>query len=118
MKIKKRDLLESIWVRVRMGETITDADTGRKIQVTKRQVDTLMSAVVEGIAQALECGEDVAIPGLGIFFVKQYPRGSRIRDVRTGEMRPRRADRMRTVRFKPALRLKERVNATEEAVLA
>lgn len=109
----KKDLLDSVWVKIRMGKQITDVDTGCKIAVSKQQVGTLVDAVIESIVQGLECGDTVAIPGLGIFTTKQYPEGSLVRDVRTGEMRPRRADRMRAIRFKPSSTLKERVNVKE-----
>ncbi len=75
--------------------------------VTKAQAGRCVNALVEALAEALEKGERTALPGLGVFSVKER-KARKGRNPRTGEEITIPAKK--AVVFHPAKSLKEKVN--------
>ena len=80
------------------------ARVAEKAGVSKKQADRCLKAFIEAIVDALQKGERVAIPGFGIFSVRERAE-RRGKNPRTGEtiIIPAR----KVVHFKPAKQLKE-----------
>ena len=74
--------------------------------ITKRQADAALKAAVSAVAEALEKGERVAVPGLGIFSVRERA-ARKGRNPRTGGVIDIPARKV--VVFKPAKNLREGV---------
>jgi DNA-binding protein HU-beta len=74
--------------------------------LTKKQADAALKAAVEAVSNALKKGERVAIPGLGIFTVRQRA-ARKGRNPRTGAVIDIPARKV--VVFKPAKDLREGV---------
>ncbi len=74
--------------------------------VSKKQADRCLKAFIEAVEDALAKGERVALPGFGIFQVKERAE-RKGRNPRTGEIITIPARKV--VVFKPAKQLKERV---------
>ncbi|NPB04950.1 MAG: HU family DNA-binding protein [Aquificae bacterium] len=74
--------------------------------VSKKQADRCLKALIEAITDALEKGERIALPGFGIFQVKERA-ARKGRNPRTGEEITIPARKV--VVFKPAKQLKERI---------
>ncbi len=72
--------------------------------VSKKQADRCLKAFIEALVDALQKGEKVAIPGFGIFQVKERA-ARKGRNPKTGEeiIIPAR----KVVHFKPAKQLRE-----------
>jgi DNA-binding protein HU-beta len=74
--------------------------------ITKKEADAALKAAVQAVSEALQRGERVAIPGFGIFSVKERaPRKGR--NPRTGEVINIPARKV--VVFRPAKDLRESV---------
>ncbi len=74
--------------------------------ISKKEADAALKAAVQAVSEALQRGERVAIPGFGIFSVKERaPRKGR--NPRTGEVINIPARKV--VVFKPAKDLRESV---------
>ncbi|NPA57997.1 MAG: HU family DNA-binding protein [Aquificae bacterium] len=74
--------------------------------VTKASAERCVNAFVAALTEALEKGERVALPGLGVFNVKER-KARKGRNPRTGEVI--KIPARRVVTFHPAKSLKERV---------
>jgi DNA-binding protein HU-beta len=58
--------------------------TAKKFKITLSQADDIVSYVYETIINTIKTGERVAIPGLGVFGVKER-KAKKARNPRTGE---------------------------------
>ncbi|HID79309.1 MAG TPA: HU family DNA-binding protein [Aquifex aeolicus] len=80
------------------------ARAAEKAGVSKKQADRCLKAFLETITDALQKGEKIALPGFGIFQVKERSerkgRNPRTKEIITIPAR-------KVVTFKPAKRLKE-----------
>jgi len=112
------DFIERVWVKIRMEKGVRRIHTATKLPVSKEQTGHLVRAIFETVAESLESGQSVSIPGFGKFLVRCYPDGSFIIHPRTRERVPRRPDRMKAVRFKSATALLDTVNRKTETVSA
>ncbi|MBX0310387.1 MAG: HU family DNA-binding protein [Sulfurihydrogenibium sp.] len=81
--------------------------TAEKAEITKATAEKVVNAVIETLAEALSKGERVAIPGLGVFSVKER-KARKGRDLRTGKEITIPAKK--AVVFTAAKSLKEAVN--------
>ena len=75
--------------------------------VKKSEAERCVNAFVKALSEALEKGERVAIPGLGVFNVRER-KERKGRNPRTGE--PMVIPARKAVVFTPAKALKEKVN--------
>jgi len=82
------------------------AEIAKQAGITKKEADAALKAAVATIGEALKKGERVAIPGLGIFTVKQRA-ARKGRNPRTGKVIQIPARKV--VAFKPAKDLREGV---------
>ncbi len=82
------------------------AEIAKQAGITKKEADAALKAAVAAISKALKNGERVAIPGLGIFTVKQRA-ARKGRNPRTGEVIEIPARKV--VAFKPAKDLRESI---------
>ena len=80
------------------------ARAAEKAGVSKKQADRCLKAFIEVIVDALQQGEKIAIPGFGIFQVKERA-ARKGRNPRTGEIITIPARKV--VHFKPAKQLRE-----------
>ena len=80
------------------------ARAAEKAGVSKKQADRCLKAFIEVITDALQKGEKIAIPGFGIFQVKERA-ARKGRNPRTGEIITIPARKV--VHFKPAKQLRE-----------
>ena len=80
------------------------ARAAEKAGVSKKQADRCLKAFIEVITDALQKGEKIALPGFGIFQVKERSE-RKGRNPRTGEIITIPARKV--VAFKPAKQLKE-----------
>lgn len=94
--MRKQDLVDDIWVKIRMGN-----GKQTRLPATKSQTTKLVAAVFNTVAEALAHGESVSLPGFGKFQIKQYPKGSEVFSPWKKTKVPRRPDRLRTVKFRP-----------------
>jgi DNA-binding protein HU-beta len=76
----------------------------QKVGMSKKGTDRCLKAFVEVITDALQKGEKIAIPGFGIFSVKERA-ARKGRNPKTGEIIEIPARKV--VHFKPAKQLKE-----------
>lgn len=106
----KKELVENVWVTVRMEKGIRESRTHRKLPITRTQTRVIVDTVLSNIGEALERGEEITLPRFGRFYVKVHPEGSMVMDISTGKKVPRSPDRMRTLRFKPSHTIVERIN--------
>jgi DNA-binding protein HU-beta len=92
------------------GEDMTKAELVTAIAkgagITKKQADDALKAAVEAVSNALKKGERVAIPGFGIFSVRERA-ARKGRNPRTGDVIDIPARKV--VVFKPAKDLREGV---------
>jgi DNA-binding protein HU-beta len=58
--------------------------TAEKAGITKAAAEKVVNAVIEALVEALSKGERVAIPGLGVFNVKER-KAKKARNPRTGK---------------------------------
>ena len=75
--------------------------------VKKSEAERCVNAFVNALSEALEKGERIAIPGLGVFNVRER-KARKGRNPRTGE--PMEIPARKVVVFSAAKALKERVN--------
>ncbi len=75
--------------------------------IKKVEAERCVSAFVNALSEALEKGERIAIPGLGVFNVRER-KARKGRNPRTGE--PMEIPARKVVVFSAAKALKERVN--------
>jgi DNA-binding protein HU-beta len=80
------------------------AKAAEKAGVSKKQADRCLKAFIEVITEALQKGEKIALPGFGIFQVKERSE-RKGRNPRTGEIITIPARKV--VVFKPAKQLRE-----------
>jgi DNA-binding protein HU-beta len=80
------------------------ARAAEKAGVSKKQADRCLKAFIEVIEDALKKGERIAIPGFGIFQVKERA-ARKGRNPRTGEIIEIPARKV--VHFKPAKQLRD-----------
>jgi DNA-binding protein HU-beta len=80
------------------------ARAAEKAGVSKKQADRCLKAFIEVITDALQKGEKIAIPGFGIFSVKERA-ARKGRNPRTGEIIEIPARKV--VHFKPAKQLRD-----------
>ena len=80
------------------------AKVAEKAGVSKKQADRCLKAFIEVITEALQKGEKIALPGFGIFQVKERSE-RKGRNPRTGEIITIPARKV--VVFKPAKQLRE-----------
>ncbi|RTZ58053.1 MAG: DNA-binding protein [Gammaproteobacteria bacterium] len=80
------------------------ARAAEKAGVSKKQADRCLKAFIEVITDALQKGEKIALPGFGIFQVKERSE-RKGRNPRTGEIITIPARKV--VAFKPAKQLRE-----------
>jgi len=80
------------------------AKVAEKAGVSKKQADRCLKAFIEVITEALQKGEKIALPGFGIFQVKERSE-RKGRNPRTGEIITIPARKV--VAFKPAKQLRE-----------
>jgi DNA-binding protein HU-beta len=80
------------------------AKAAEKAGVSKKQADRCLKAFIEVITEALQKGEKIALPGFGIFQVKERSE-RKGRNPRTGEIITIPARKV--VAFKPAKQLRE-----------
>jgi len=80
------------------------AEIAKQAGITKKEADAALKAAVSAISGALKKGERIAIPGLGIFTVKQRA-ARKGRNPRTGQVIQIPARKV--VAFKPAKDLRE-----------
>jgi DNA-binding protein HU-beta len=83
------------------------AKIAEEAKVKKSEAERCLNAFVNALAEALEKGERVALPGLGVFNVRER-KERKGRNPRTGE--PMIIPARKVVTFSPAKALKERVN--------
>ena len=83
------------------------ARAAEKAGVSKKQADRCLKAFVEVIEDALAKGERVAIPGFGVFQVRERA-ARKGRNPRTGEVIT--IEARKVVHFKAAKQLRELVN--------
>lgn len=76
------------------------------LKSTKKDADTLVELILDGICKSLKKGEDVAISGFGSFVVKAKPARMGI-NPKTGEKIQIAAKKV--VKFRPAKALKDMV---------
>jgi DNA-binding protein HU-beta len=81
--------------------------TAEKAGITKAAAEKVVEAVIETLREAISKGERVAIPGLGVFNVKER-KAKKGRDLRTGKEITIPAKK--AVVFTAAKSLKEAVN--------
>ncbi|MBX0310818.1 MAG: HU family DNA-binding protein [Sulfurihydrogenibium sp.] len=67
-----------------MTKTELISKTAEKAGITKASAERVINAAIEAVAEALSKGERVAIPGLGVFNVKER-RARKGRNPRTGK---------------------------------
>ena len=77
-----------------------------KTGLKRSEVEKTLKAFVETLGEALEKGERIAIPGLGIFNVRER-KARKGRNPRTGK--EIKIPARKTIRFKPAKSLSEKV---------
>lgn len=106
------DFVDRTWVKIRMEKGVRRIHTATKLPVSKDQTGELIKSVFEVVAEILEEGQTVHIPGFGKFTPKQQAPGSEIYDPRKKVKVPRRPDRMRSVRFKASKVLLDHINPT------
>ncbi len=82
------------------------AEVAKQAGITKKEADAAIKAAVSAIASALKKGERIAIPGLGIFSVKQRA-ARKGRNPRTGQVIQIPARKV--VAFKPAKDLRDSI---------
>ncbi len=82
------------------------AEIAKQAGITKKEADAALKAAVSAISSALKKGERIAIPGLGIFTVKQRA-ARKGRNPRTGKVIEIPARKV--VAFKPAKDLRESI---------
>ncbi len=82
------------------------AEIAKQAGITKKEADAALKAAVAAISSALKKGERIAIPGLGIFTVKQRA-ARKGRNPRTGKVIEIPARKV--VAFKPAKDLRESI---------
>ncbi len=82
------------------------AEIAKQAGITKKEADAALKAAVAAISEALKKGERIAIPGLGIFSVKERA-ARKGRNPRTGEVIEIPARKV--VAFKPAKDLRESI---------
>ncbi len=80
------------------------AEIAKQAGITKKEADAALKAAVSAISEALKRGERIAIPGLGIFTVKERA-ARKGRNPRTGQVIQIPARKV--VAFKPAKDLRE-----------
>jgi len=80
------------------------ARAAEKAGVSKKQADRCLKAFIEVITDALQKGERIAIPGFGVFQVKERSE-RKGRNPRTGEIITIPARKV--VHFKPAKQLRD-----------
>jgi len=80
------------------------ARAAEKAGVSKKQADRCLKAFIEVITDALQKGEKIAIPGFGIFSVKERA-ARKGRNPRTGDIIEIPARKV--VHFKPAKQLRD-----------
>ncbi len=114
--MRHRDFVERIWVKIRMEKEVRRIHTATKLPVSKEQTFQLVRAIFETLAETLEDGHVVHIPGFGKFSIKRHPDGTMVFHPRTRERVPRRPDRMKGVRFKPSRTLLNAVNGNKVTV--
>jgi len=83
------------------------AKIAEEAKVKKSEAERCLNAFVNALSEALEKGERVALPGLGVFNVRER-KERKGRNPRTGE--PMIIPARKVVTFSPAKALKERVN--------
>lgn len=113
--MRHRDFVERVWVKIRMEKGVRRIHTVTKLPVSKEQTSHLVRAIFEALTETLESGQNVMIPGFGKFTLKRYPDGSLVLHPKTRERVPRRAERMKSVRFKPSTSLLDNVNGVKVA---
>lgn len=111
--MRHRDFVDRFWVKIRMEKGVRHIHTATKLPVSKEQASHLIRATFETLAEVLESGQDVFIPGFGKFTVKRFPDGSMILNPKTKERVPRRPNRMKTIRFKSSASLLDTVNGNK-----
>ncbi|WP_299239064.1 HU family DNA-binding protein [Sulfurihydrogenibium sp.] len=67
-----------------MTKTELISKTAEKAGITKAAAERAVNATIEAVAEALSKGERVAVPGLGVFNVKER-RARKGRNPRTGK---------------------------------
>ena len=82
------------------------AEIAKQAGISKKEADAALKAAVAAISDALKKGERIAIPGLGIFTVKNRA-ARKGRNPRTGEVIQIPARKV--VAFKPAKDLRESI---------
>lgn len=82
------------------------AEIANQAGITKKEADAALKAAVGAISKALKKGERIAIPGLGIFSVKERA-ARKGRNPRTGQVIQIPARKV--VAFKPSKDLREGV---------
>lgn len=90
-----------------MNKTELSAAVAAKADLTRKQAEAAVNAVVEAIEEALKNGEKVQVVGFGTFEVKDRP-ARKARNPRTGE--EIRVEAAKTVKFKAGQRFKDAVN--------
>lgn len=113
-----RDFVERVWVKIRMEKGVRRIYTATKLPVSKEQTSHLIRAIFETVAETLESGQSVHIPGFGKFSIKRHPDGSLIFHPQTKERIPRRPERMKAVRFRASTSLLDSVNGCKVATEA
>jgi DNA-binding protein HU-beta len=83
------------------------AKIAEEAKVKKSEAERCLNAFVKALSEALEKGERVALPGLGVFNVRER-KERKGRNPRTGE--PMIIPARKVVTFSPAKALKEKVN--------
>jgi DNA-binding protein HU-beta len=83
------------------------AKIAEEAKVKKSEAERCLNAFVKALTEALEKGERIALPGLGVFNVRER-KERKGRNPRTGE--PMIIPARKVVTFSPAKALKERVN--------
>lgn len=114
--MRHQDFVERVWIKIRMEKGVRRIHTATKLPVSRKQTYYLIRTIFEAIAETLENGQTVHIPGFGKFTVKRHADGSFVFNPKKKVRIPRRADRMKTVKFRPSRTLLNVTNGLKVAV--